>query len=267
MHTRSRLVFGSLAGALSIHLVMVACSSGGAPPSSDAGHDAGLLADVRDAIVDVVNDVLDAETRDAIAGGDGGVADAGPGDGGTPACSCMTPQPEYTFSGGAVSFDGQTYQPTADFSRATANAGSSRQDNQHVINVGFTLRYYLTNNATVELSCSTTLRPDRTIVPIEGPMRGEFHDGSCSSSTVYRSAERNTMGNGLLLEGSLTPDRIDGIRVTELTDERVTVQTPALVLRLTRDGGAVVAGSIAPITVRGYTPGQRATVPSRAYRP
>jgi hypothetical protein len=75
------------------------------------------------------------------------------------------------------------------------------------------------------------------------------------------------MGNGLLLEGSLTPDRIDGIRVTELTDERVTVQTPALVLRLTRDGGAVVAGSIAPITVRGYTPGQRATVPSRAYRP
>lgn len=65
MNIRTRTLLGSIAGALSIHLVMVACSSGGAPPGAATGQDGGILADVREMLADV----LDAETRDAHAGG------------------------------------------------------------------------------------------------------------------------------------------------------------------------------------------------------
>lgn len=62
MNTRSRLVLGSIVGALAIHLVLVACSSGGA---SFAPEDGGILADVANALRDVGR----MEVRDANAGG------------------------------------------------------------------------------------------------------------------------------------------------------------------------------------------------------
>jgi hypothetical protein len=123
MTTRRRIVVGSLAGAAAIHLAMLACSGtdtsalagrdgGGADGAADVatvdvgrGDDAptvtdagGLLDAFLDAVRDAIGDVADAEVRDAHAGGDGGVTDAG-----TPACACPPPPvpAAYTFSGRA----------------------------------------------------------------------------------------------------------------------------------------------------------------------
>jgi hypothetical protein len=73
MGQRTRIAVGSLLGALSLHVVMVACGS--SPPSTPG--DSGVLADVRDAVVDVIQDIVDAETPDAHAGGDGGTGGDG----------------------------------------------------------------------------------------------------------------------------------------------------------------------------------------------
>lgn len=130
MATRRRIVVGSLAGAVAIHLVMLACSANapsimgpadgggldaagsdvaiadvarldtgstttdtGAATPDTGQHDASFLDTLLDAVRDVIGDVVDAEVRDAHAGGDGGVADAGP-----TACACPPP-PVYSFSG------------------------------------------------------------------------------------------------------------------------------------------------------------------------
>jgi hypothetical protein len=136
MATRRRIVVGSLAGAVAIHLVMLACSANapsimgpadgggldaagsdvaiadvarldtgstttdtGAATPDTGQHDAGFLDTLLDAVRDVIGEVVDAEVRDAHAGGDGGVADAGP-----TGCACPPPPvpATYTFSGRAA---------------------------------------------------------------------------------------------------------------------------------------------------------------------
>ena len=130
MNIRSRIVVGSLGGALAIHLAMVACSGGGSPPREDAGavdvaandgdtrdatndhpldvdgrdaddrdvaerdapKDRGLFDVVIDAVKDVMSDVIDAEVPDAVAGGDGGVPPP------TRTCDCLPPVPEHSVS-------------------------------------------------------------------------------------------------------------------------------------------------------------------------
>lgn len=96
MGQRSRVIVGSIVGAVAVHLAMLACSGdGGSPPGQldasavDGGHQAradagdildaitaGDLGGALDAVADVVRDAVgkavDAETRDAHAGGDGG---------------------------------------------------------------------------------------------------------------------------------------------------------------------------------------------------
>lgn len=126
MANRRRIVVGSLVGAAAIHLVMLACSANapaliGTPDgggldaagsdvvavdlgrldtgsaATDTGqHDAGFFDTLLDAVRDVIGEVADAEVRDAHAGGDGGVADAG-----VTACACPPPPvpPAYSFSG------------------------------------------------------------------------------------------------------------------------------------------------------------------------
>lgn len=124
MATRRRIVVGSLAGAVAIHLVMLSCSANapsvmgladgggidaagsdvaavdvarldtGSTTTDTGNHDAGFLDTLLDAVRDVIGEVADAEVRDAHAGGDAGV----------PACACPPP-PEpasYTFSGRAT---------------------------------------------------------------------------------------------------------------------------------------------------------------------
>ena len=248
MHTRSRLVFGSLAGALSIHLVMIACSSGGAPNERDGG------------LADVVRDVLDVETRDAHAGGDGG----------TSMCNCPEPaRVDQNFSGGAVTFEGTTHTAVEDFSAvsvaASLDRGATAAD--RVVTISFNLIYYLSNNAKITLSCSAQVRPDRSVVQVRG------HDAQCTGGNVYISAEREASG-GVALSAmiprsdTMYPDPdVDGVRVTELTDERVTITVPQIALNFRRAGATNLAGTIAPITIRSYVPGRRAITPWRMYRP
>lgn len=137
MGMRSRIVAGSLSGAVAIHLVMLACSGRGsvmsgrdgglldillpdgdrhdraaptdrsdpmdradpdAPGAMDTAgmdvaddrheEDRGMMDAITDAVRDVVGEIVDAETRDAHAGGDGGV----------PTCGCTPPAPTYAFS-------------------------------------------------------------------------------------------------------------------------------------------------------------------------
>lgn len=90
------MAIGSVVGAVALHVAMVAmvACGGGAQPTGDGG--------VLDALADAARDVLDAETRDAHAGGDGGV----------PACNCVEP-PSFSFSGGALTRDGQPPQEPA----------------------------------------------------------------------------------------------------------------------------------------------------------
>jgi hypothetical protein len=127
MATRRRIVVGSLAGAVAIHLVMLSCSANapsvmglvdgggidaagsdvaaadvarldtGSTTTDTGNHDAGFLDTLLDAVRDVIGEVADAEVRDAHAGGDGGVAD-----GGATACACPPPPPTYSFSGRAT---------------------------------------------------------------------------------------------------------------------------------------------------------------------
>ena len=78
MAGRARVVFGSLLGAATIHLVFLACGSPRIQPS-----DGGMI----DAALDAMGLVGDAETRDAVAQEAGG------------SCSCPEPT-RTTFSGG-----------------------------------------------------------------------------------------------------------------------------------------------------------------------
>jgi hypothetical protein len=127
MATRRRIVVGSLAGAVAIHLVMLSCSANapsvmgladgggidaagsdvatvdvarldtGSTTTDTGGHDAGFLDTLLDAVRDAIGEVVDAEVRDAHAGGDGGVSD-----GGATACTCPPPPATYSFSGRAA---------------------------------------------------------------------------------------------------------------------------------------------------------------------
>lgn len=128
MATRRRIVVGSLVGAVAIHLVMLSCSANapsvmgladgggidaagsdvaavdvarldtGSTTTDTGNHDAGFLDTLLDAVRDVIGEVVDAEVRDAHAGGDGGVTD-----GGATACACPPPPvpATYSFSGRA----------------------------------------------------------------------------------------------------------------------------------------------------------------------
>jgi hypothetical protein len=82
-NVRIRLALGSLAGAIAVHVVMVACTTMGSGPSgSDGGADGGndaaasgdrggivdaLISALPDAVGDVARATLDAEVRDASA--------------------------------------------------------------------------------------------------------------------------------------------------------------------------------------------------------
>lgn len=126
MATRRRIVVGSLAGAVAIHLVMLSCSANapsvmgladgggidaagsdvaavdvarpdtGSTTTDTGSHDAGFLDTLLDAVRDAIGEVVDAEVRDAHAGGDGGVSD-----GGATGCACLPPPATYSFSGRA----------------------------------------------------------------------------------------------------------------------------------------------------------------------
>lgn len=256
--TTPRLLAGSFLGALCIHVALVACGSAG--PTATPG-DGGMLADVRDAIAEAVGDVLDAETPDAHAGGDGG----------TPACNCVSPRAEYSFSGGAFMRDGTAAQePQADFSSAAVSGAVGRTfEGTPTVAVTATAGYYLRDNSNVSVACTFTVRQDRTIVPQRGGSGAPF-DAHCR--VVYQG-ERTPTGGAVVgsIAGGGTFAEISGVRVTELTDDRMTVTLPAFSLALLRSRNGMQVpdgnGSVSPITLRTFVPGAMWLTTPRTYRP
>lgn len=262
--TRTKIAVGSIVGALVLHVVMVACGS--APPSM-AG-DAGVLADVRDAIVDALHDVVDAETPDAHAGGDGGIppTDGGapPADGGAPACNCPAPpRPEYSFSGGAVDRGGASLAPVADFSTATVGVVPTRADDGTTfVTITANAGYRLSDGASAYVQCDVHARVDGTVI-VRATDDGGTYDSQCFA--FYRSGS---------VVGSVTasaPMLAAGARVVGLSQERAEVTLPSVRVRLTQSSGGMQmpAGEavIAPVTVRAFVPGAAWLTPPRAYRP
>lgn len=260
---------GSAVGALALHVVMVACGSSGSTSSTGDG---GMFADVRDAIVDAVGDVLDAEASDARAD-----------DGGTqPACNCTPLRSEFSFSGGALNRDGMAAQdPAVDFSTALISASLGRGDGgAPVVSVNLQASYYLQDGSRMSVLCTLLARPDGSVITVPATTVTPIvpaHDLACMFAQ-YESAEQVT-GNSAVF-GRPAAERISnsyyftGSRITELTNERITVALPALPLHFERrmpapSGMTTPAGegSIAPITLRGYYPGASMITPSRAYRP
>lgn len=237
---------------------MLACSGGEPASPADGGRDGGALADVLADVRDALADVVDAELPDAHAGGDGGA-----GDGGAPACNCVLPQAEYTFSGGALNRGMGDEHPEADDSTAGVTVTRSRAGDGTVtcsLNAG--VSYFLRDGTSVYVGCQFVVRADRSIYRRPGQM----NDGTCGG--YVRGPD------GLFIVPIPTTGGVgaDGMRVTELTDETVTVVLP--VIRLTGqrrpDGGAPVPfdfGSVGETTIRVRAPGSRWLTPPRAYRP
>lgn len=246
-------------GALALHVVMVACGS--APPSTPG--DAGVLADVRDAIVDALQDVIDAETPDAHAGGDGGVPPADGGvtpDGGVPTCNCVPPQPTYRFSGGAVSFAGGASGAAADFSTVDFTATPIRTSGGGLaVSFSVTVSYYANNGTAINVLCYVTANPDGTIRPQTGG----------STALCRATYENETDGlRGASTEGS-APVGMMGAMIRSLTASTVSIQLPLFNIPLRRIVGGAPSdpAMVFPITVEASVPGAQWLTPPRALRP
>lgn len=253
MRTRFRIVGGSLAGAMAIHIMLVACSG----ESITASGDGGALVDVRNVIVDAVNDVLDAETPDAHAGGDGG------------ACNCVE-APAYSFSGGAVTLDASSPQtPQADFSRAYGAPSLSRDETgSPLLTARVTTSYYLSDGGYVAVNCTVYARPDGSPAIQPAVLGSPAYDAYCQAN--YRGPTGSGV-TGNTTEGSSVAVHLTGSRVTEITQSSITIVLPSIPISLRRavDGGQASAGNgvIAPLTFRGSAPGSQWLTPSRSYRP
>jgi hypothetical protein len=251
MSNRFKVLGGSLAGAFAIHVALVACGSV-SPPSPPAG-DGGLVDAVADALVDALQHaadaVVDAEVRDAHAGGDGGV----PSDGG--ACSCAPARPEYSFTASVVR-DGMTLRPVADFSRATITWGRGDAfGGPAEVNANISVSFYLPDGASIQLS-QCDLRTDLAGAAMSRGLR-------CTGA-LYRSLDRAVDGELPSTGGSFI---IEGARASVLSDERIEVSVPLATFNLVR--GAMPAGTLQlrDLVVRGYMPGATNLTPPRAYRP
>lgn len=235
---------------------MVACSSGGAPDVRDAG----VLSDVRD----VIRDVLDVETRDAHAGGDGG----------TPTCNCPeTSRPEYSFSGGAITQEGAAAQePVIDFSTVVATGTTMRLDDGALgVRIAAVINYHFQDGAEAYATCTVVVRSDRSVVPrmVFVANMQRTYDTECSN-VYYRSVDGITLGRPPQNVVGGSEIYYTGTRVMELTADHFVVVFPAIPLRFRRseDGGEVASmGSLAPITVRASVPGATWLTPPRMYRP
>lgn len=174
MGQRTRLVFGSLAGAVAIHIMLVACAGSGSvvsgrdaavgadgtadiPTFADvvdavvAGDLGGALDAAKDAAVDALADLGSAETPDAHAGGN---------------CQCIPPT-ETTFSY-TVNRGAGAETPVARFSTAsgsvTPGLSVAGVDGPAVYTVVGITTAYLRDGAKMLVQCSSIVSRAREVV-------------------------------------------------------------------------------------------------------
>lgn len=256
MTNRTRIVFGSLAGAFAIHVALVACtgaslvgarSDGGAgAPGVDAFVDAlaagdlGQALDVAtDAAIDALADVAGAEMSDAHAGGDAG------------ACGCA-PVFDYSFSLNSFDRGRGAESPPVDYSTASVSAQPTllRGPAVQIVGVG---TFILPDDTRVSISCQGPVRPTGEIISLQ-----------CSTQMSAASGD-----GGVTSFVSVVPATVEGAVVSRLTDTdlelRTTRITAATVINYdsTRPGPTLTFSGFA---CRAHVDGGRFLTPSRALR-
>lgn len=272
MGQRSRVVVGSIVGAVAVHLAMLACSGDAGVAPSDGGQaradagavDAGDILDAvasgdlggaLDAVADVVRDAMgkaaDAETRDAHAGGDGGVA----ADAGAPPCACEPRTPAFTFAA-TVDRGRGPEQPRAEYSTltATANPAFTPPGGMRAAVINGVAWFYLPDGSRFTLACNGTVRADRSIqVPFRCRANAEIESSIPGQGPVAFSNDNRGVGP----EVTATVER--------LTDTDFVVRFASIVVPRAgvEDGGTL---TIAGLVFRGE--GMRGNLtPPNAYRP
>lgn len=258
MGQRSRVVVGSIVGAVAVHLAMLACSGdGGSPPGQldasavDGGHQAradagdildaitaGDLGGALDAVADVVRDAVgkavDAETRDAHAGGDGGAGGE---------CACIR-RAESTFSFSVDRGRGAEI-PVARFSTAalgvTARPGPSGLDGPAAYDINGSATAYLRDGTRVFVNCSVAVTRDRQRVVLSdaGPAPAACSIGLAGSASFNAQESTNAGVEVVTLEN----DRVE-LRVAQITStnrDAAVVRMANLVIRTSVAGGQLLA--------------------------
>lgn len=238
-------------GALALHVAMVACGS--APPMAG---DAGVLADVRDAVVDALRDVVDAETPDAFAGDDAG------------ACACP-PAVETSFTVSGMTRDGSAETPLRDYSTARLDVSAVPLEDHRArdpmasgpgYNIAAQVDFRTADSSRVLLRCNdVTVRPDRTLLP-----------GLTCAVQVTRAAADGDGGVRLRNWVAETPgpDAAVTVEVARLEDARVEVRLTGVrfLATTTTPGVAPVVVAIDNLTITSARSGGSFLAPSRALR-
>lgn len=249
MGQRTRLVFGSLAGAAAIHLVLVACSGG----SSIVGtRDGGSLADVADAVASGdLGAVVDAAV-DAVTGlGDAEVRDAHAGDN----CQCIRPA-ETTFSFTLNRGRGEE-SPVARFSYASLSLsptlGPDGITGPAALYVTAVASGFLGDGTRVYLSCFGIADRSGRFV---GGVPGTTSNAGCSVQLIPAGASTSLTVN--------TPT-VTGLSLPVVSNERGELRAASITGALSGDAGTL---TVSNLVVRHSVPGGRLLEePPPAYRP
>lgn len=150
MKTRTRLVLGSLLGAVAIHGAFMACST--LPNSHDAGGDITML----DAIGDAAQILLDAESTDAHAQDSGG------------ACTCTPAVYDASF---ALTIDrGRGVEtPNGAYSTAATSATAFPLGSGTAYSLWGYSNFFLADGSQAIVQCRVNTRVDRTVVTSDAP--------------------------------------------------------------------------------------------------
>lgn len=140
---RTKVVAGSLVGALSIHAALVACSMSGG------------MSNALQTMSDAAADVLNLETRDAHAD-----------DGATPACSCpVLPAPADVSFSLRIDLGAGAQEPMADYSSAAVSGSPAVfPDGTTGSQILGAADFYTQDNKRHSIACYASVRSDKTIV-------------------------------------------------------------------------------------------------------
>lgn len=288
MQIRTRVVMGSLAGAVAVHLAMIACTGSGSTPGADGGpddaardaqgdlgpdveerdvaadrggldvasdapKDRGVVDAMLDAVRDTLSDILDAEVRDAAAGGDGGVSPR--------VCDCVPPAPEHTVSFALTAPDGTTaVRPVPGYTSVTSAVTRRPLNNDYpmgVYRIESTATFF-TNQAVgpagsiseVTLRCVTIIRlGSLTLIPGDRPR--------CSLSGTIAAGATTTNYSGTLREGT-------DAEVTTLTDTQLRYRIPRVIID---GGGGPTSVTFTNLVFTASVPGAHFTALADGFRP
>lgn len=236
--SRKKIIVGSLAGAVAIHLAFVACSSAGHHEGTDGGASDGPLDALVDAAQNAMDAMLDGETRDAHAQDTGG-------------CTCTTPTFDWSF---ALTLDrGHGAEtPRSDYSTASVGATPTLVAGVPAVPLSGIASFYLADGASVYVSCTALARPDRTVAASDSY-------NTCSIQLRPSGADGGSTG-ALQGVGAVDPS---AVTVTTLNDTHLEFHISSVTASLT--GGPMV--TLSNVVFRATALAAHYLTPPHAYQP